>query len=589
MREQRPAATYLSIFTLECINFASQGLLTALASPIPRDTSTVFSTLSLNSTIAMRAPHVPTDWERTHYYHGISPDPPELLYRSDFATRTFTIPQGRFTEVPIKTVHGVFGTHLNLVWDTVGPHIRDYLKARKVKYSFFTVARFGTRSSFYDKEEDSEFGPLVLWIATHPGTTTVDTAHDVSPALLAFFTASGVDDVVAEWYEGPTEELSCPPLLSVTSDSDPTYFVRHFLTTALGMPIATREREEEGSVAFFFHENKHKDGSPSSRVLGVTNCHVLRKNTSIDYEYKGKGYPSWRVRVAGKRRFQRGFDEIRASMSSLAFDAELLVREISRVEEKLQTATGEDAVELAAEKVERETRLMKMKRDMNKTEEFYESIATGWSDLMRRSIGRVDWAPRISVEVVEDSAYTLDLATFELYDHRFRANFKGNVVDLGAKYTLYQLREKFYPQANASSPFKLPFDGQLRINGWVTKEELVNPESVDSHGEPCLIVMKYGNTSDLTVGRCSGLSAYRCSALGVDSVEVAIWNYHNESGPFAAKGDSGSLVFDGMGRMVGVLHAGGVNRHVSFATPAWWVIEKLRERYPYADFDRQSF
>jgi len=81
--------------------------------------------------------------------------------------------------------------------------------------------------------------------------------------------------------------------------------------------------------------------------------------------------------------------------------------------------------------------------------------------------------------------------------------------------------------------------------------------------------MKDGNTTDLTVGRYAGLEAYLCDDLGVESIELAIYNYDKQSGPFSAKGDSGSLIFDGEGHMVGILHSGmpkGGSNHVTYAT-----------------------
>lgn len=106
--------------------------------------------------------------------------------------------------------------------------------------------------------------------------------------------------------------------------------------------------------------------------------------------------------------------------------------------------------------------------------------------------------------------------------------------------------------------------------------------------------MKDGNTTDLTVGRCAGLEAYICDNLGVESIELAIYNYNERSGAFSAKGDSGSLVFDGEGRMVGIIHSGmrkpkGGSNHVTYATPAWWAIEQLKLKYPHADFNRIAF
>ncbi len=127
----------------------------------------------------------------------------------------------------------------------------------------------------------------------------------------------------------------------------------------------------------------------------------------------------------------------------------------------------------------------------------------------------------------------------------------------------------FYPQSGGRTTFKWPTNRQLRINGCVTRELLAVPDCFDSNGEPCLIVMKDGNTTDLTVGRYAGLEAYLCDDLGVESIELAIYNYDKQSGPFSAKGDSGSLIFDGEGHMVGILHSGmpkGGSNHVTYAT-----------------------
>jgi hypothetical protein len=81
------------------------------------------------------APYVLSDWGRTTYYNGISTDPPEFLYRSDLLENPFPIPKGRHPHPPTKTVHGVFNTPLNAVWDTVAPQICELLKAREIRYS----------------------------------------------------------------------------------------------------------------------------------------------------------------------------------------------------------------------------------------------------------------------------------------------------------------------------------------------------------------------------------------------------------------------------------------------------------------------
>ncbi|KAB5591247.1 hypothetical protein CTheo_5329 [Ceratobasidium theobromae] len=567
---------------------------TQLPSPALSDmstTTTTFPTLS-ESLSASASPYYITDWERSTYYHGISPDPPELLYRSDLRKNPFPIPQGRFPYLPIKTVHGVFGTRLNAVWDRVAPQICDLLKSGNIRYSALKTARFSIR----DEGGNDKRGPIVIWIATHPSTTTPEDAHNITPAILSLLEDNRVEGAVVEWYEGTVEKLSGLPLLPVTANTNPTHYHRRFLTTALGMPITTREMEtddSQGSVAFFFHQNKDKHGNPSDKVFAVSNCHVLRRNTSIDYEFQGTGAPRQLVRLAGHRRFQRGMDEIKLSISHLGADADLLAREIEEMEEEMKS-TPQSELEGSNKDLEaKQAQLAKVNKEIGTLEEFHMELNSQWSDIGRRNIGCVDWAPKISVDV-DCNRFTLDIGTFELDKARFKLNYCGNTVDLGTKYSPGELTEKFYPRNNTRTTFKFPTRRLLTINGFVTHQLLLNPDGFDSNGDPCLIVMKDGNTTDLTVGRYSGMETYLSNELGVQSIELAIYNYDKESGPFSAKGDSGSLIFDGMGRMVGILHSGmrkGLSElsHVTYATPAWYVIEKLKTKYPHADFNQRTF
>ncbi|KAI0287829.1 hypothetical protein BC826DRAFT_1188789 [Russula brevipes] len=544
----------------------------------------------MDSTTTAVVPYAVSDYEKITYYHGISLDPPDLLYRSDLQTNPFPVPKGRHSPTPTKIVYGVFNTRLNEVWDDVAPQICKILKARGIRYSAVKAARFLT----HGEDGGGSIGPIVIWIATHPNTTTAENAYDVSPDILSLLATHGVEGAVIEWYEGAVERLSGLPVLRVTLDTDPTYYLRRILTAALGMPITIEEREADdvqGSVGFFFHENKTRRGEPSARVFGVSNCHVLREETTIDYEFKGAGAPPQLVRVAGSRRFQRGVNEIRARIGRLGSDAELLATEIAELELQVASDDPDEVAEAEAAVAVKQTRLTQVKEDIGALEAFYKELSAQWSDIGRRNIGHVDWAHKISVDV-EGDRYTMDVGTFELDEARFKPNFKGNVVDLGAKYSSGDLADMFYPLNNSRTVFKFPLNRQLRITGWVTREHLANSDCFDSNGEPCLIVMKDGNTTDLTVGRYAGLEAYLCDELGEESRELAIYNYNKQSGDFSAEGDSGSLIFDGMGNMVGILHSGmpkGRSSHVTYATPAWWVVQKIKAKYPHADFFRTKW
>jgi hypothetical protein len=274
----------------------------------------------------------------------------------------------------------------------------------------------------------------VIWISTHPNTTTAENARDTSPDILALLEVNGVEGAVVEWYEGAVEKLSGPSLLRVTNDTNPTYYVRRFLTAGLGMPITTAECEDtdsQGSVAFFFHENKDKNGAPSAKVFGVSNCHVLRQDTTTDYKFKGAGAASQYVQLAGLRRFQRGLNEMRGCIGGSAIEAEILSKEIKELEEKPMSQDPEEAAEDKTAVIAKRQKLTEVKKDIEGLQTFYDDVKTKWSDIADRNIGHVDWAPKISVDVQGDR-YSKDIGTFEVDAGRFEAHFNGNVVDLGA-------------------------------------------------------------------------------------------------------------------------------------------------------------
>ena len=158
-----------------------------------------------NATAA--SPYAISRRERTTYYYGIfgSGDPPELLYRSDLLENPFPISHGGCRNPPTtsKTVRGVFDTPLNAVWSTVAPLICELLKNLKIRWSTLKTARFVTE----DEDGTPTHGPVVVWIAVHPGTTTAENAHDASLEILSLIKANGVEGVVVEWYEGVVERL----------------------------------------------------------------------------------------------------------------------------------------------------------------------------------------------------------------------------------------------------------------------------------------------------------------------------------------------------------------------------------------------
>ena len=135
----------------------------------------------------------------------------------------------------------------------------------KIRSSVFKTTRFG-------EDGKDTLGPIVIWIATHPGTITANNVHDASSDL-------SVEGAVVDFYEGAVEKLYGPHL-RVTDDTNPIYSVRFFLIAALGMPIACAEREAADAHGSLTPASRYsstgKNSDPSAKVFGVSYCHVLR-------------------------------------------------------------------------------------------------------------------------------------------------------------------------------------------------------------------------------------------------------------------------------------------------------------------------
>jgi hypothetical protein len=156
-----------------------------------------FYARALASDTTAASKYSPSEYERLSYYNGIAGDGghPELLYRSDFLTTPY--PKPIDGHIPVKWAHGVFNTPLNNIWETVAPEIINLIKTREVKCTSVSTVRFFTHEPpGYGKK--GSFGPIVIWISVKPGSTSSETAHDVSQEILALLLKNGVQDVVVE-------------------------------------------------------------------------------------------------------------------------------------------------------------------------------------------------------------------------------------------------------------------------------------------------------------------------------------------------------------------------------------------------------
>jgi hypothetical protein len=143
-----------------------------------------------------------------------------------------------------------------------------------------------------------------------------------------------------------------------------------------------------------------------------------------------------------------------------------------------------------------------------------------------------------------------------------------------------------YPQPE---DHEYPEDGLLQASGVIQVDEIHNPKQLDVNGEQCLLVVKNGLTTGTTIGRVTGMESFTRTfneyGIKETSMEIAVLPYGNANGPFSAPGDSGSIVLDRNGRILGMLHgcAGSTDRtDITYLTPYWYIEAEIRRHFPNA-------
>ena len=99
--------------------------------PTISEAETLYPELSNDSDArAVVAPDLISKYEMNFWYHGVSGDPPKLIWRSDLETNPFPIPPPgtNFFKIPTKAAHSVFNTPLNDMWDNTAPRILELMK-----------------------------------------------------------------------------------------------------------------------------------------------------------------------------------------------------------------------------------------------------------------------------------------------------------------------------------------------------------------------------------------------------------------------------------------------------------------------------
>ncbi|THU87880.1 hypothetical protein K435DRAFT_821801 [Dendrothele bispora CBS 962.96] len=429
------------------------------------------------------------------------------------------VPKGPQGQRVPREARPVCNHPIQAVWRTLGKQVYQSLDSLGVLWSTIDLVRFA--------EEEGDAGPLYLWDAKAAAVNC--------KKILA---AAQFPDIEIAFRESVYIRSSGPQLLNHVISVDPTADIRSPFTGALGVPIAPRNvSHNESTGALYLCE-----GGQSNKL----------------YKWMKTGQPRHEILIFGSKAYSDALRDMMAKIGRKLIDVDYYKRELAALGEAIE---GEDAM-------------------------IGNDITKNWSTVDQRVLGHIVYAPPISVDAKQ---YTEDWALVELNHNKVDwNNFKGNVMYLGNKITVPDLVLKMHPHPEGRTSFKYPLGDLLQLKGVVQEKEIRQPTLLDANGEECVIVIKNGMKTGVTIGRGSGIESFvreydDNGNIKSTSMEITIYPYNLKSGAFPAPGDSGSIVADGLGRIVGLLTGGSgkaEDTDVTYVTPYFWIEEQIKKAFP---------
>ncbi|RDB24643.1 hypothetical protein Hypma_008248 [Hypsizygus marmoreus] len=509
--------------------------------------------------------------EATFYYSGLCSSP-RLVYRT--GTTPWTKPTGPEAYRELKELRPVFDHKLNTVWRDLGPKVCQLLDSQGVIWTSIDVVRF------LKIGEGEAVGPVVLWIGVAPETLLGEDAHTSANGCLNLLKEVDIVDVEVEFRESIYTRSAGPNLLKPVSNLHSTVDVRGPLTPVLGLSIAAQATPHtEGTGGLYIAE----DGD-SEKVLLITARHVLfpQNEPNVAYPRANTRAPH-RVLLLGTKAFDNLLDSIKIRIGHHAVMVELYGRQIEMFRAREAGEDDDDVKKPNRELKKTQSLLDEANEAIEGLERFHGEVKKEWRHPSHRVLGHIARSPPITLSAGAEG-FTEDYAVVELDSPKIKKAFQGNVIDLGTKIRPDVFTMKMSPRTDAAPNFVYPADRLLQLRDPISEDLMHHPDMLDNDGESCLLVIKNGNATGVTIGRATGIFSYVREYFSNNthqtSKEWAILPYDHKSGVFSAPGDSGSIIADGRGRIGGLLTGGAGKMEsldVTYATPFFWLFPRIKE------------
>ncbi|KAK0708875.1 hypothetical protein B0T21DRAFT_83068 [Apiosordaria backusii] len=467
----------------------------------------------------------PSELEKEYYYHGLA-SRPRLVARSDFATVSW---EPRYEDNhPVRKEIQNIGNH-----DIVGKwedSLCDKIIARleSVDWNSIDVVRIGYKSENY--------APIV-WISVKPGSLDSVNGLKITSLCREDLLSAGLN-VHCEIHEGSVQRLNGPPATVIPHQYPGGGHRPISLTSVLGgQRIAAEDSStKEGTLSLYLEVGQ---GPKHERITCALTCrHVVFPRT---YQNEVRDDREKQVIMPGQKTF-----------------------------EAIYGTEKEDLKLWESQKNDR----YHVHRDACK--ELITHLASLEHTSSRR-IGHVLFSPPSLLAHRGKFTWLPDYAVIALGRDRFGADYNklNNTIYIGSPTS--NLKGLKIVNQGRLKPFWRPAGKSVPLGDLF---EIPDPKTQD---DP-VFVGKSGGASDLTFGRLNEIkSVLRVNpGGGSDFIEVWHWVIIGVGGDaFSEEGDSGSVVWDLDGRIVGILEAGLKGQiprvDLTYATPMQWIMDHIKE------------
>ena len=494
-------------------------------------------------------PYPPPLVEAKYYYFG-TPSRPLLVARS--STDVWEEPRG-LEAYHLPRESSPIGLHpLREIWEaTVGPALVHYLDSKGVKWTSLDPVRMG-----YTHESSH---PVIIWIGVVAGSLSAEDGVQVATRCKSILSAHDINDVHVEIRESEVIRSAGPKMCKPTVTSHPTSEVREPFSTTLGLPICAEATPSiEGTGGFFISDPRNP-----GKIYLVTARHVVFHPDNDSNEFYEHSNPSQ------CRRNVLLFCDAAVEQHIRAIELEI---HFKRTDIEYLERPFEDAKLMDEEERNRAlTQLEEARKAVEILEKFL-ADCSDWKKRENRVLGHVVLSPPIGFNVGEDGS-TEDWAVIEIDDSKVDStNLLGNIIDLCITDPIYKFSTWMTcPHPNAPY-FEYPEERLFEISGTIADEEMwkPSPKTLDHNKDLCIMVLKRGYATDLTVGRLNNIRSftkvYFKDQPSQMSMEITVLPRNSRLGAFSRPGDSGSAVVDSQGRLAGLLTGGAGNTKVSDCT-----------------------